>query len=287
MLNLEKRFKDAGLPLKMASAPMARGAPEVFGLNIVPDPKTKQRFEIWAGSDANRVEITSVDPKKKQLILFVQESERRFTTEVSKYQVPTLKDLKNRLSTRDRFVGETPSAWVVEQVTPTAKRHFLCGMDERGYFAAQLPQGVSTVKAAHNVLKSDSAKQARKKGPKIVRQGEFFFFKPTPTEVKTIEDGLKTKKLVVVRNLAIGVAIDPRGNRRQAGNPHTASEVIVIDHGPLREKGPTWERRKTAYVRGKVRHVEHATVEFLNWVRVERNAEVLSEGRSTGIAWVD
>ena len=279
MTDLTKRFADAGLPMKPAARPMVHGSEQIFGLNIVPDPKSKgkQRFEIWTGDAANRVEVTAVDPKQNQLILFVQEPERKFQDKVSKWTAPTA----DKLPEGARVIAETSSWWSIERVTPGAKRHYLCGIDERGYFASQLPKPVTTVRDAHEVLKSRSAKKAGKKD-KITRQGEWFFVPITASERKTLDEGLRTKMLAIAKNTSIALTLQVAG-----GNPHTCSEIVAIDHGPVSKKDPRRGRKKTAYVRGKIKHREHATIEFFDWHRVERNTEVLNAGRGAGVAWID
>jgi len=276
---LTKRFADAGLKLRPARAPFARVNRDVFGLNIIGDS-----FFVWTGDPRNRVEVVATEKKEKQLVLLVHEPERVFQ-DVRYSWVRSVGDPLPELPENARVVSDDGRKITIEIKTPSQKRHFLCGIDERGCFAAQLPKGVSRVADAHEVLKSKSAKKSKKKD-KIVRQGEWFFVPLKPKEREELEAGLKKKKLVIERNVAIGQAVQGDGRRPLGGNPHTAAEVIVIVHGPLKGGRPG-ELHKTAYVRGKVRHREHATVEFVDWVRVERNAEVLDAGRAAGIAWID
>lgn len=271
--------------MKPAERPM--GGPtsrDVFGLNIVPDPKSKgkQRFEIWAGSDDNRIEVTAIDAKQNQLILFVQEAPRTFVEHRPK---PWRRDEKAELvlAPGERLVSENMFAWDVERTAPSAKRHYLCGVDERGYFASQLPKAVTTVRAAHDALKSTSAKNARKKD-KIIRQGEWFFIPIKADERKLLDEALKKKLIAIAKNTSIHRALQVGG-----GNPHTCSEIVVLPSRSVNVQGLGEIQRvdRTAYVRGKVKHREHATIEFFDWHRIERNTEILTNGRGTGVAWID
>ena len=178
----------------------------------------------------------------------------------------------------------------VRRRTPSQKRHFLCGVDERQLFIAQLPKAVSTVRDAHASLKTTSVALAEGQGIHTVRQGEWFFLEPTKYELAQIETGLAKKRLTIERTVPIGpfsVAGGVRGPRvRQwSGNPHTADELIVLP-GALVAGGAWAVRSREIFIRGKVRHVDHATVSFSGWRKVIRNAEP-NAGQASGVGWVD
>jgi hypothetical protein len=133
-------------------------------------------------------------------------------------------------------------------VTPEGKRHILCGHDERSYFMAQLPKPVSTVQKAHEVLKN-----VPPTAEKVKRQGEWFF-----TPLKDLDD-LK------------GLPVHWKAPLGPGRNLHTADQLVRGKKGQL-------------YVRGKVRHPEHQTVEFRSWQQVHHNREVV---RNSSLPWMD
>lgn len=137
---------------------------------------------------------------------------------------------------------------VTEHKTPEGKRHLLVGHDERNYFMAQLPKAVSTVQKAHEVLKSVPST-----AEKVKRQGEWFF-----TPLKDL-DYLK------------GLPVHWKAPLGQSRNLHIADQLVRGKKGQL-------------YVRGKVRHPEHKTVEFQSWQQVQHNREVV---RNSSLPWMD
>jgi hypothetical protein len=72
---------------------------------------------------------------------------------------------------------------------------------------------------------------------------------------------------------------------RRGGNPHTADELLKLTASVL-EHGFSVRRRDDIFVRGKVRHKDHATVSFSEWRKVIANTET-SAGRMEGVNWVD
>jgi hypothetical protein len=69
---------------------------------------------------------------------------------------------------------------------------------------------------------------------------------------------------------------------RVAGHPHAADELVVLAPGAEPMAG-------AVFVRGRVRHPDHATVGFRSWRRAVRNAEPTVDGgaRMPGVTWVD
>jgi hypothetical protein len=157
-------------------------------------------------------------------------------------------------------------------------------VDERQLFIAQLPRGVSSVRDAHASLKTTSVTFAEgKTDGRTVRQGEWFFVNPTSEERLTLMEAIR-KNLVVVHH-KVRISRDPRGV--DGGKPHVADELVryfgkELEHGFA-------VREMEVFVRGKVRHSDHATVKFGDWRKVIRNAERQQQpGFSpTGVFWVD
>src|SRR6266480_1117039 len=157
------------------------------------------------------------------------------------------------------------------------KSKFLCGHDERHWFVAGIPETapVGTVRQAKEALKNAA----------YVRQGEWFFL-PVP--------GFAVDEKLVLRDEPLR-----RGN---GGKPHwaefcyrTGGETVYVcsKHpngvteaqykgilaGSPKAKGWGWRtmrRNPGVYVRGRVRHPDHATITLHGWHRVLLN----TEGRS-------
>jgi hypothetical protein len=179
------------------------------------------------------------------------------------------------------------------------RRRFLCGHDERHWFVAAVPERARAgdVRAAMDALKPSAVRDAersarlkryeryRRKNRAFLRQGEWFFI-PEPQ-----------------------LRVDPRQIlqreplRRGGGKPHWAEycwrtggqTVYVSDAAPngltagqlerWRKRHPDdtrhWvqmQRDAEVYVRGKIRHPDHATIRLAGWHRVEMNTEHLARG---------
>lgn len=170
------------------------------------------------------------------------------------------------------------------------KSKFLCGHDERHWFAAAVPNssGVSTIQTAISALKPQAVqaretrlqvptrKRDRRRNPAFLRQGEWFFV-PMPH--------LNIGSAHVLRNEPL---------RRGLGKPHIVEfvlreggETIYVNaqgHAISRVRFDRLDRSKRAdwtpmvrnpavYAKGKVRHADHATIELIGWHRVFMNTE--------------
>jgi hypothetical protein len=173
---------------------------------------------------------------------------------------------------------------------------FLCGHDERHWFVAAVPEraGVSNVATAMEALKpaevlAAQAQQGvkgkdrrRRKNAAYRRQGEWFFLPAVD---------LKVDKKLIVRDEPLS-----RGN---GGKPHWAelcyriggrtvyvcdqypAGLISISYQKLIAKKPeakAWNWRSmrrdaTVYVKGRIRHADHATINLVEWHRVVMNTE--------------
>lgn len=171
---------------------------------------------------------------------------------------------------------------------------FLCGHDERDWFAAALPDtGVSNVRTAMEALKPRAVRQAqvekrvkrqhrnRRRNAAFIRQGEWFFI-PVPD--------MKVDPMNVLRDEPLV---------RGRGKPHMA-EFLVRTGGELvyvsreyprglsetryrrliakkpNKKNLAWQtlrRNPEVYVCGRVRHPDHKTIRLDCWHRVAMNTE--------------
>lgn len=256
---LIRHFEKAGLPLELTSAPFIRGQGlrDIVQIDVARRPR--EHFRLFTGASENRVEVEGVDKHLQQLILMVHEPRRRFVTFVSKWQAKE----KPANTVRVEKTG-----WHVEHFTNDSKRHFLAGMDEQHLFIAQLPRGTSTVWGAHQVLRSDELKRAERGAfEKTLRQGEWFFVSLLPRELAEVE--LEAGKWPLRIQHGLGVAEAAR--LRRGGRPHVADEVLVLE-GRI-------------YVRGRVRHPDHATVTLRPWRRAIVNTESFTQPQ--GVGFVD
>jgi hypothetical protein len=171
------------------------------------------------------------------------------------------------------------------------KSKFLCGHDERHWFVAGIPESapVGTVRQAKEALKPAEVQTAqarkrlkakarnRRKNAAFIRQGEWFFL---PVHSFAVDE-----KLVLVN--------EPlrRGN---GGKPHwaelcyrTGGETVLVctryPNGVTEKqcqgilagnpKAKLWNwrpmrRNPSVYVKGRIRHADHATITLNGWHRV-------------------
>lgn len=188
------------------------------------------------------------------------------------------------------------------------KSKFLCGHDERHWFVAGIPEKtpVGTVRQAKEALKPvevqvAQARQAvrgtarnRRKNSAFVRQGEWFFL-PVGELLVDEKQVLKDEPL-----------------RRDGGKPHWADvcyrsggeKVYVCSRRPNgvteaqykailartpKATGWGWQpmrRNAGVYVKGRIRHADHATLTLHSWHRVLMNTEGQSQAMRN-VAFLD
>ncbi len=176
------------------------------------------------------------------------------------------------------------------------KSKYLCGHDERHWFVAGIPEKapVGTVRQAKEALKPaevhiaqarqhlKAKARSRRKNAAYRRQGEWFFL---PVAALVVDDKL------VLANEPLS-----RGN---AGKPHwadfcyrtggeavyvcsryprgvTLSQYQKIVASNSKAKGWGWrtmQRNPGVYVKGRIRHPDHATITLHGWHRVVMNTE--------------
>ncbi len=220
---------------------------EVFFCRIARETR-RGRARVWfnlsPGAAGNVVRVLDADRGLRQLVLMVHEPARSF--EVDQYEPSVGKMVRGTV-----------------RVNPE-KRKFLMGMDERDLFMAQLPKDVpvTTVRQAREGL---NPLKSLPEAP--TRQGEWFFVPAAKAERAAIAAAERTQ---VRRKFPIG------GPGR--GKPHTADEYLRIVFA-----APPAAGEAHMFVRGKVRHPDHATVRFLAWRRAVPN----TENRGSNARWID
>lgn len=232
-----------------------------FGYEVdVGEDKSGEYFVIRANPDSFDVNVVNLAPEDRHLILMVQ----------------------------DKF-------------NPVAdKFKFLCGHDERHWFAAALPSrhGISNVREAKEALKPQPAhdsqrkhqvkrkKRNKRKNEGFIRQGEWFFI-PEPFTPPNANWILKNEPIVrgsggkphLVEELYREGGTAVYVNRRFP-NGLTEGEYQAYRHQHPKSK-ETFTRtlaNPKVYARGKVRHPDHATIRLSGWHRVEPNTENEARG---------
>jgi hypothetical protein len=250
---LEKQFARMGARLKVSVRSTIRRARFTgFAVDIGADGRGPF-FDVTLGEGVEReLEVLDIQPNERHLLLLVREPDGR----------------------------------------SEAKHKFLCGHDERDWFAAAVPEG-STVRTAMEALKPQEVQAAqarqglkarhrnRRHNAAFIRQGEWFFI-PEP--------GLVVDKKLVLRHEPLA---------RGRGKPHwaeflyrTGGETVYVNReypqglteqqykellarkpSAKRERWITMRRNPGVWVRGTVRHPDHKTVKLNGWHRVLANTE--------------
>ncbi|MCW8132669.1 MAG: hypothetical protein KIS92_20145 [Planctomycetota bacterium] len=185
------------------------------------------------------------------------------------------------------------------------KDKFLCGHDERHWFAAAVPdfRGVGTVRTAMEALKAELVRfvQDRKnltmrerlsrRNEAFVRQGEWFFV-PAPWVAKDVDPAK------VLRNEPLSRGRGSKPHRCEMLFRRGGENVYVCRYFPngltevnyrrelLRNpkaKAYRWQSMRLnpeAYVRGAVSHADHATIYLGEWHRVLMNTEHQSRAKA-------
>ena len=263
---LDIKFARIGARLKVADRPTRRSrTPGVVSLDVQADRKG-EFFEIvrQPGAEAE-IAVLDVQPADRHLLLLVREGQD--------------------------------------------KSKFLCGHDERHWFVAGIPESapVGTVRQAKEALKPAEVRAAqarrglraeagnRRKNSAYRRQGEWFFL-PVPS--------FAVDEKLVLPNEPLR-----RGN---GGKPHwaelcfrTGGETVYVCSrhpngvteaqykgilaGNTKAKGWGWrtmQRNPGVYVRGRIRHADHATITLHGWHRVLMNTEGQSKAMKN-VAFLD
>jgi hypothetical protein len=171
------------------------------------------------------------------------------------------------------------------------KSKFLCGLDERHWFVAAIPEAarnVTGVVAAKDALQPAAVRErvARvrpkdrflRRNAAYVRQGEWFFL-PAGALVVDERDVLRDEPLSRGRGKVhvLEFAFRRGGETVYANHQHPMG-ITEAEFDRLSEKqrrGPRDEmvRDPELYAKGTVRHPDHATIRLHGWHRVLMNTE--------------
>ena len=172
-------------------------------------------------------------------------------------------------------------------------RKFLCGHDERHYFAAGVDEHARSVTDAMAKLQPDPVREAAEALPRderysrangaYKRQGEWFF---VPT-AKVIDKRLALRDEPIRRGRSkphmCQYLVRSGGVNVMFHVQYAPNGIAEADYNKLSEnkrKASGWEHRvrdPEVYVKGAISHPDHSTLMLRGWHRVYVNAEVLSE----------
>jgi hypothetical protein len=273
---VERKFEEMGARVRIRRASAAatvRRSPSRAGVRNPPVPS---RFEIDVDTDRRGEIFDLYVPEGIELeVLDVHQQDRHLL-----------------LMTRD---GEV-------------KARFLCGHDERHWFAAAIPEAtpVTTVEAAREALKPEPVRQAtrtlrrkeraRRRTDAYVRQGEWFFV-PRPEFESLKRPVLKDEPILRSRESKPHVAAEAvrfggetvyvpqipgreaTGDRRRELEERYGAGVDEAEMRELSREHPSWGWRNVVrnpqlFVRGTLRHRDHATIDLgTTWHEVLMNTE--------------
>ena len=268
--NLEKTFEKIGASVRVVfvgSGPRVRSGTATAipaRMNIITKNR-KEHFEIAIREDLiDKVEISvlEVQPKDRHIVLLAKQV-----------------DASGKTVTKD---------------------HFLCGHDERHFFVAAV-ESVSTVAAAKSSLKPpeirdreiglNKKKRNRRKTEIFKRQGEWFFVPsmivPDPNFVRRLEPltrGRGSKPHTA--QYAYRVGGETVKVCSQYPNGITVDEYKALIEAKPASQYLGWrdmQRNATVYVKGHIRHADHATIVLDSWHQVLMN----TEARTEAIAFLD
>lgn len=275
--HLVDRFAGAGLALRIADSPLLQiGDPGIFQMDIEKARGVRaplEGFRIWPGASQNRVLVLDTDCDLRQLTLLVAEPRRRYERTVvrSRYGV----DVRGA----ERVVEDDGVHVRVEGWVDPSTRRYLCGFDERHLFIARYPWG-STVRDAHRALDPASGgPHAASRPERVLRQGEWFFVPATAEEDSAVQGYARDFPARLKHRAALA------SGRR----PHVVDELVRVE--PLKGGAPVGPiTQATRFARGRVRHVEHASLELDSWHKVLLNLEppeTQGSGHPRRSLWVD
>lgn len=156
--------------------------------------------------------------------------------------------------------------------------YFLCSMDDRTYFVAQLPGRPRNIQHAFTMLQPPEVRKAIAEGAKVLRQGEWFFV-PTGLDDRALaaEYGLTQKALREQWSVGpLPLQDEDQSNHhecRQFKSSQYPSRIYVRGKVFHRQSGQFWERQ------GLKRPLsgEHPTLDLgQQWYLAYRNREIAS-----------
>ncbi len=237
----------------------------------------------------SRLEIGDIEQRNNRFRRIVNRSNRKkahFVVDIAKDKNGDLFKIDTDGSVEFHIMGIDKSnhhLLLFARDNLNAKYRFLCGLDEKGWFAAAVPEAVSNISGAMDALKPAQIIGAqkhlkpkhknKKKNAAFLRQGEWFFI-PAPE--------IEPDSVLIIKNEPI---------RRGNGSAHMVEEVYraggetvyvcnkypngisatryqkLIKDNP-RSRAWAWRlmrRNMAVYGRGHVSHRDHKTIVLRGW----------------------
>lgn len=256
-----------------------------MGANVIVREDKPQRFRRQLIRPT--IDVREVEGKETFILDVPEDLSDRVSVSVIDNQ-PKLRHLLLQVRTEGEIKGQAE----VEK--------FLCGHDERHWFVSAVQ--ARNVKDAFDVLKPKDVhahekrigvKRARKNkhhNEAFTRQGEWFFvpapdFDPGKNAIihkhEPISRGRGSKPHICEELIRFGGEIVYISSSYPNGITQSQFDKLRMEarlHGQT-SIDDNWQRRvadATVYVRGKVRHPDHKTVELKGWHRVQINGELVS-----------
>jgi len=183
------------------------------------------------------------------------------------------------------------------------KRKFLCGRDERNWFVAGVRSNASSIKDAKESLKPDEAMASQRiykvsgkhlnsrKNKGFTRQGEWFFI-PEPDldvnqdeihRVEPLRMGGKRAHMAEELFRSGGTSVRVCSEYPNGVTESEYKKIISEDPGKATLPWRYMVRDAGVWVRGKIRHPDHNTINLKFWHRVLPSREV----GSSNVAFLD
>lgn len=258
MLYLDKAFEKIGAEVKivtLGAVPRFSPVPPTVRLNIITKDR-KELFEIAVREDVSEnmeISVLEIQPQNRHLVLLARQLDN--------------------------------------DGNAVAKNHFLCGFDERHLFVAAVGR-VSTVAGAKLSLKPreisrketglNTKKRNRRKTAHFKRQGEWFFvpvnFNPNANHLirtnEPLSRGAGSKPHIAQFAYRFGGELVMVSRFHPNGLTYSQYEKLLASNP--KAKSYSWLQARRAagvFVKGSIKHPDHATIVLNSWHRVWMNAE--------------
>lgn len=238
---LERRFAEMGAKVKVRDLPQNRVTLDI-------QQKKEEIFDLGIGPQS-RVQVVDIQPKDRHLLLLTE--------------------------------------------SEGMKQHWLCGHDERHWFIAAIPRPVRDVRTAKEALrpapveqklartKRGEKKKDRRRSDAFVRQGEWFFvptdFEPPAHLVLRNEPLLRSGRNRTVRAHMMEYAYRLPGRTVYVGlrgQTYTEEQFVAMSNiDRRRARIRVMSEVAALYAKGKISHIDHATIKLSTWHKVEMNTE--------------
>lgn len=282
---LQEKFARMGARAKVAPIVRTRWGPRIsdVAVDIRRDDKGEYFDILFDPQWVADIDALDVQPRLRHLLLMARVIGHSQEVRQTRWRAP------DTIVTPARATGKVDKA------------KFLCGHDERAWFVAAVPEksGASNVRTAMEALKPQAvldaqararvhhARRNRRKNRAFVRQGEWFFV-PRPT--------MAVDKALILHDEPL--------QRNDGGNPHwaecayrTGGETVWVSrefpdglteeaharyirtHPNQRQGWRVMTRNASVFVKGRIRHRDHATIRLDCWHEVFMNTESQAKAR--------